>query len=206
MKKIMRKMLKDNDGLSLVEVLVSMALMSLVMSIAVVMMVNGSRFFERQSAQIDLQNESQIVSNYLSECIMEATAFEKITTGPQIAIKLFDEDADASNKRTLVYNVDTKSLYLVNGEVDPSLYETEGYLISKRVSDFTISYSTYVDEADPLVEGDVDETLIRNPLKVYMTYTLYTTIAQRNFEVTANCRNQLLELKDEADIYRATNR
>ena len=66
----------DNRGISLIELMVSVAIMSIVMLIATGMLTNASRFFEKQAAQVELQNEAQVITNYLSESVMEASGME----------------------------------------------------------------------------------------------------------------------------------
>lgn len=160
--------MKNNKGFSLIELIVSIAIMSIVLVIATTMMTNASRFFERQSAEVELQNEAQIVTNYLSEAFMEATAMEctaesftesggllKMSGAMTIVLygtKTDDTGAvsvDGKGEQRVIYltpNADgmTYSLYMVSFDSEDAIpssstYTAPGYLISDNVSTVVIS-------------------------------------------------------------------
>ncbi|MCR5216505.1 MAG: prepilin-type N-terminal cleavage/methylation domain-containing protein [Lachnospiraceae bacterium] len=132
----LREKLKlDNQGVTLVELLVSVAIMSIVMLIATNMIVNGATFFERQSTLVEIHDESTVISNYLSESIMEATAITVLFNGDEDGsgtdanqipdstnttarltgsgyLVLCDGTEDKGDKRVLVYDRENTSLYV----------------------------------------------------------------------------------------------
>lgn len=78
----------DNRGITLIEVLVSIAIMGIVSSMISAIMLGGTNFFRKQSATIDLQNESQIITASISAAILEGTDFtiekEKMMDGRRV--------------------------------------------------------------------------------------------------------------------------
>ncbi len=221
----------DNRGISLIELMVSVAIMSIVMLIATGMLTNASRFFEKQAAQVELQNEAQVITNYLSESVMEASGMEfEITdtsTGAGV-YRLYGVDAvtgDLTGKgdqRVLYYDAAATSLYMVSFSAtdaipDPTTYASIGYLISDDIRYFymdvdkgavTDPNETTATEADgtPVVELGV-----RNPITCSIKFTLAHNSASADFELTADCRNRLSEVLitkngDPTEVYKAYDR
>ena len=65
----------DNKGITLIEVLIGIAIMGIVSSMISAIMVGGTNFFRKQSATIDLQNDSQLITSSMSAAILEGTNF-----------------------------------------------------------------------------------------------------------------------------------
>lgn len=201
----------NNKGMTLVEVMVGVFLTALVMSIATTIMINSARYFERQSAQIDIQNESQVVTNYLSEAFMEATAYEEISDGTVTAIRLY-RDGTSENSRLVVYDAANTSLYVASftplaaGPASlPNIAAVAGFMIEEyRISDHVRDFAVTIEksEIDPPETPDPADTdpadgqyYIRNPFNAYITYTLVKEKATREFELYATCRNRLEYLR-----------
>lgn len=201
----------NNKGMTLVEVMVGVFLTALVMSIATAMMISSSRNFERQSAQIDIQNESQVVTNYLSEAFMEATAYEEVSDGTIVAIRLYD-DEKSENSRLVIYDAANTSLYVASfsaASAGPTSlpdvsavagYMVEEYRISDHIRDFAVTIEkSEIDPPETPDPADPDpasgQYYIRNPFNAYITYTLFKEKATREFELYATCRNRLEYLR-----------
>lgn len=205
--------MKNNKGISLIELVVAIGIMSIVMLIITEMLVNATRFFERQSSNVELQNEAQIVTNYLTEAIMEANGMEfDNVTG---VYKLFTTAPGAGGtdtyatgkgeKRILYYDSANTSLYVVVFNVsdpipDSSTFARDGYLISKQVEGFNISFAKadIMDDStteDPSTGATAaPEKGVINPVKVDIEFRLRHNLAAANFEITADCRNHLNEV------------
>ena len=70
-----RDRFSDNRGITLIEVLIGIAIMGIVSSMISAIMVGGTNFFRKQSATIDLQNDSQLITSSMSAAILEGTNF-----------------------------------------------------------------------------------------------------------------------------------
>ena len=79
----------NNKGFTLTEVLVALAVSSVVITIVIAFISQGSRFYKTQSNTINLQNELQETSNVITDALQEAT-FLSITS-------------DSKNKKLEVY-------------------------------------------------------------------------------------------------------
>lgn len=221
----------NNKGVSLIELLVSVAIMSIVMLIATAMLTNASRFFEKQSAQIELQNEAQVITNYLTEAVMEASGMEFIITDTSTGsgiYKLYGVDVDTGDltgkgdQRLLYYDASTYSLYIVSFDAadpipDPSTYASIGFLISDQIKYFSmdVDKGPVTDPNEPTAtEADgtpIVETGVRNPITCNIKFTLAHNIVSSDFELTADCRNHLSEVtitkgSDPTEIYKAYDR
>ena len=63
----------NNKGFTLIEVLVALAVSSVVITIVIAFISQGSRFYKTQSNTINLQNELQETSNVITDALQEAT-------------------------------------------------------------------------------------------------------------------------------------
>lgn len=70
-----QNIVSDNKGITLIELLIGIAIMGIVSSMISVIMVGGTNFFRKQSATIDLQNDSQLITASMSSAILEGTGF-----------------------------------------------------------------------------------------------------------------------------------
>lgn len=172
-------MRENNKGVSLIELVVSIGIMSIVLVIASAMIINASKYFEKQMASVELQNEAQIIINYLTETIMEATDMNFTVTDASTGAGVYEfykkneETGLATAKgsqRVLHYYYDATAvspkmrhlLYMVSfdtGTAAPAISygsdEAKMYLISDEITEFNITFD-YGEEATP--ESIVDLT------------------------------------------------
>lgn len=215
-------MKNNNKGFSLIELIVSVALMSIIMIIATGMLTSAARYFEKQSAMVELQNEAQLVTNYLSEAIMEASAMEITTDAAgNGTYKLYKTDSKG-NQRIMYFDQATTSLYMVtfkdNLEPGSASYADTGFLVSDEVQSMTLSFDYGVETSpeeiagaseeaedggvgvtpgEPAEPGDPEEPtvyVVRNPLKVKIVFEIVHGKASSEFEISASCRNTLDEV------------
>ncbi len=208
----------NNKGLSLIELVVSLGVMSILMALATTLMLSASKYFETQAARTELQNEAQLITNYLTTTIMEATdmnfTITDASTGAGV-FEFYEKDATTGNatgkgsQRVLHFYPDMNMLYMVSFEsgVAPTItYGDESarmYLISDEITSFRMSFD-YGEETNPdaVVEADPDDMLaatledtttyiVKNPIRVYVEFTMKHNGATSNFEISADCRNTL---------------
>ncbi|MGN0514695.1 MAG: type II secretion system protein J [Lachnospiraceae bacterium] len=210
----------NNKGISLIEMIVSIGVMSILMVLATTMLTNAARFFEKHSAIVDLQNEAQIVTNYLSEAVMEATRmdFTQAPSGGVDCYKFFKEGSKG-NQRILYFDQSNTSLYMYTfqGVVDETTLtdfntlsdaQKRNYLISNEVTAFEIKLDKYV-ETPPVSPPDpapAPVDLVKNPIKANITFTIEHANITRSFSITADCRNILDYVVIDGTTIEAVNR
>lgn len=185
----------NNKGFSLVEVLVVVAMSSILASLVVVIMTNSSTFFRKQSTQIDLSNESQIVTSQLNEAFMEATAYEYTDMGGgSFQIVLYD--ATAKNmKRTLYYDKANTTLYLAGGTAEP--VNSEGFALSHYVTNCIIE----IDEVSKVYDSSHVLSTYSNPLMINVDALFEHVNEKKTLELSIRVRNTLEKIKIDTTEY-----
>jgi prepilin-type N-terminal cleavage/methylation domain-containing protein len=107
----------NNKGFSLVEVLVALAVSSVVIVMIGALMSNGSFLFKSENNKINLQNELQMVDSFVSETMLEAKALH--------VVAWYDNMARVST--TLVYTGDRNSSMELLPVAPTNYYENKEY-------------------------------------------------------------------------------
>lgn len=132
-------MKKNNRGFTLVELLIAVAIFSLVFASASSIMIFTSKSFAKANADAGIQREAQLVVNQIGDMIIDSTG-----------------DID------FVDGTDSKELIMYNQQNDGS-YLKESVLWSK--SDNTIKYSKYQASYDSVNDRfDIGSTIASNEL------------------------------------------
>jgi prepilin-type N-terminal cleavage/methylation domain-containing protein len=205
----------NNKGVTLIELIVATGIMSVLMMTATGMLVGATKYFEKETAAVELQNEAQIVTNYITECVMEATAMDFTVSDDktQGTFKLYKEGSK-EDQRILYFTSDGTnpgSLYMVTfqDDTEPAVYADEKYLLSDELMDFTVEVETATatdptaDPADPTAEP---EMVVGNPVKLKIEFTIKHGVATSKFEITASCRNRLDKVTINGTEYKALDR
>lgn len=72
----MKNMNQENRGITLIEVLVSIAIMGIVSSMISVLLMSGMKYFRKQGAVLELQNDAQLIANSMTVAVLEGTGFK----------------------------------------------------------------------------------------------------------------------------------
>ena len=140
---------KNNDSITLVELIISMAITAIVLSMIALIISTAAKSFKSTNEDVNLQMEAQVTINQLSTILMEAS---EITTGSAILPdkKYLIKGSVDSTCYAVYLKTDTNRLYLIpadgiNGEdiadsIDPTeTTETEYlYLMAEYVTDINI--------------------------------------------------------------------
>lgn len=190
----------NNKGISLTELLVTIAVSGIVFTIIVAFLSSGMRFFNRQSNTINLQNELQLVSNQLTETFQEAGAFNVETTpagadipaSAKIITGIVPEDGDITGNGRYVY-WDGNSLYIMDSlNIDED--KMEGYCISHYVTDFKVEIN---EECKVYTNNGISNpelSYLTNPVVVTFTVTVADNDEDRTTTLTCKIRNTLNEV------------
>ena len=194
----------NNKGFTLTEVLVALAVSSVVITIVIAFISQGSRFYKTQSNTINLQNELQETSNVITDTLQEATFLSIISDSKNLKVytgsydikegkKLFTSDKGSSRyilrDGTGIYVFDKADLNYVTEKDKP------GYRYSDNIEAITISVSdkckTKVGESEVITQPVM--------LDVYIKVTHNDTSRFENKTITL--RNKIGSLEVNGELY-----
>ena len=194
----------NNKGFTLIEILVALAVSSVVITIVIAFISQGSRFYKTQSNTINLQNELQETSNVITDTLQEATYLSIISDSKNLKVytgsydikegkKLFTSDKGSSRyilrDGTGIYVFDKADLNYVTEKDKP------GYRYSDNIEAITISVSdkckTKVGESEVITQPVM--------LDVYIKVTHNDTSRFENKTITL--RNKIGSLKVNGELY-----
>lgn len=208
----------NNQGFSLVELLVALAISGIVIVMISLLIVNSSNLFNNENRNIDLQNEFQVVDGFLSETLMEAKtidivdnsdgdqtltlytgtrgsgeALEPVTTEPIEAATTDAATASITTERIITFKPDSNSLYITKSK-EASL--TKGNRISSSVKKFKVSIDdsckTYKEVENSIThETTLEHTGYANPIILNIELNVSNEKSDKTEVVKITVRNQL---------------
>lgn len=138
---------KNNKGMTLIELIISMAISAIILSMIIMIISSASKSFRRTNDEVNLQLEAQTTINQLSNLAMEASKIEKsLNIPPPIEDKYIITSLPKSY--AILFIKDVQRLYLIDEDTpsaaDAAAYsDTEDfrakYLMAEYVDEFTIS-------------------------------------------------------------------
>lgn len=151
----MKNLLKNNKGLSLVELLVSVVILSFVMAGVGTMLVIMSSNFASSNSEVQVQESVQSTFTLVSDIVKEAqisgnvNAIQPETNGYTIFVQNFDGNGTNSDGKAFVYHLKydatDKALYLytendveVSGVTAASLTDKANHILADHVDSFSI--------------------------------------------------------------------
>ncbi len=192
----------DNKGMSLMELLIAVAIASVVSLLIVTMMTSSSTMFRRESEVIDVQNDLQVVQNQVRDALMEAKEISIVKSGDSVRIYTGAVDT-ATNKLTSEGNTGTECIITYKDDVLylSNSYMTDipkGYILSENVTDFDISiagtpieYTEEITDSNGNYVGSVDKEYYDNPISVDVTLKVGTGSNAKNADMTVKLRNKV---------------
>lgn len=205
----------ENKGFSLVELVVTIAIFSIVSIVIGGFLVASSRAYSVSANELDIQEEAQLVANQIQEMIldtaigisykyvvMDATGSElndymnndlEIPVGQMDKKELWIYSQDGYNR--IYWNKDTNEIYLTQyekistGGFQPADGMTDtGVILGEYVSDFSVDLSQVASER--LVSFDIEFKKPNNN----RDYTVSRTVS---------LRNNVLTNKNKEEVYNA---
>lgn len=195
----------NNKGFTLTEVLVALAVSSVVITIVIAFISQGSRFYKTQSNTINLQNELQETSNVITDALQEATflsitsdsknkklevytgSYEKTKEGKKLFTSVKGSSRYILRDGTGIYVFDKADTGYITEEDKP------GYRYSNNIEEITVNIS------DKCKTEVADSEVITQPvmLDVYIKVTHNDTSRFENKTITLRNKIQSLEVNDE---------
>lgn len=182
---------RNNGGFSLVELLIAMAILGVVSLVIYSFMNTGARFYQRTSADADIQSEAQLVANTISDLIVDCEvniSYDKeVSNGSAGGTLSFSErvlEISNSDYQFLVFREDDNLFYLERRPDPSNLTQYEAYnvdnsqLLAQNVTEFEVDLTR--------VSGKGNG---KNIVTFYMTYEKGGRSYSGNYQV--NLRNDI---------------
>ena len=136
----MRKIRKNNQGLTLVELLVTFAILLIVMGSIITFLVTTTTLFKSSSTETNIQNEAQLASNRIHDMLISASA----------GVTYYYVDGSSGNKSQVYQDpasgtASAKALYIYNWEDNPAAGASE---YGKKVMIYCIIFNPAKEELD----------------------------------------------------------
>lgn len=140
----------DNKGVTLVELIVVMAIGAIVALIAFSFLHDSTRFYNKVSAEVDIQMEAQTTYNQIRDLVMNAeigvVAFGMPTSSEDRKLTVGGKDYRAlviynkNNIQAIIYNPTNKKLYLVVDTRNIVKYGNQAHIVEcvDKISDVNL--------------------------------------------------------------------
>ena len=192
----------NNKGFTLTEVLVALAVSSVVITIVIAFISQGSRFYKTQSNTINLQNELQETSNVITDTLQEAT-YLSITSNSK-NLEVYTGSYEIKEGKKLFTSVKGSSRYILRDGTGIYVFDKAdtdyinekdkpGYRYSNNIEEITVNIS------DKCKTEVADSEVITQPviLDVYIKVTHNDTSRFENKTITLRNKIQSLEVNGE---------
>lgn len=140
-----KKCLKDKKGLSLVELLCAIAILSIVSTMIGSTLVISSRSYASGTTEIEVQQETQFLSNQIADLIIDATSDVN-----------YEDNVLSINQNTTKYNIiykpEEQNVYYQDSD-----YGEELHLLANNITNFKADTSEYEDNGIVRLEISVEK-------------------------------------------------
>lgn len=193
----------NNKGLSLVEVLVALAIASIVATLIMSLVTSGSRFYRKQSNSIDLQNELQETSNKVADALMEATELYVSEQSGMLVIKTGDFSGTSKVKPKCIIWVKPHDdvsgmVYVMDTDAPLSMDDAyDGYCMSKYVSDFSLKIDDSclkLDDDGNIVYDALGNKIYEQPIVLNVSIKVSNDNESKQDSKTITLRNRITAL------------
>lgn len=171
----MMKFLKNNRAFTLIEVLISIGILGIAISIIGSFFLSNIKTFNNSDTQIELQYQLQILTSRFSEIEYEVQRVEKASFNSDKCTKLVFKE-DGSNNYLIFEHKDTKIFYTKSTNPnDPATTEFCNYIDSLKIKPVTKPNYTDLDLVEwNRVKGiDIEITVTKDGKSLNSNSTIY---------------------------------
>lgn len=185
----------NNKGFTLTEVLVALAVSSVVITIVIAFISQGSRFYKTQSNTINLQNELQETSNVITDTLQEATYLSITSNSKNLEVYTGSYEIKAVKGSSRYILRDGTGIYVFDKADTQYITDKDkpGYRYSNNIEAITVSIN------EKCKTNVADSEVITQPvmLDVYIKVTHNDTSRFENKTITLRNKIQSLEVNGE---------
>lgn len=145
---------RNNKGMSLIELIISMAISAIVVLMVVSFIGAAFRVFRSTNDEVNLQMEAQTVMNQLVNLTMEAKSITvKYETAEDDRYRIDTSNTTGYHWAVVIYHKTKKKLYLAKlSTTDPEAYKTVTYTEDKNLmAEFIESFAINAVDGDSSV-------------------------------------------------------
>lgn len=172
-----------NAGLSLVELLIALAIGMIVVSAVLLLIVQGTNSYRRQTLTSQLQEDANITMNQISDAVMEADRL-------QVSVSDSDTRSTASfqiNESTVyIYDMEQRTLYVRTGQSGSAATDS---VLCQNVAAFHVQLVAGSVKREEVLSGVTKITGIYNPVQVKITIEVSADNINRKISRVTGVRN-----------------
>ncbi len=176
MKRKLNQLKENNKGFTLVELLVSIALVSVVSVGVFGLLLSGSKSFNNISYSLRLQVESQLALTQMKEYIIDADA-GIAWNNAQKTLYIVNKD---DTKPLTVIKLQDGCIYLRCSEIIENIPDTDWNILTEHVEDLDFSFAPMTGDPPAVATTPTELTLTLKMKRESKEYTGTQTIALRN--------------------------
>lgn len=134
-------MIRDDRGMTLVELMIALAVSTIVIIGATVFLSTSQTSYQREKTRIDLQQEAQIATTQISNLLLEAKSTETKVhpTSGKLVLRIYGTPSGGSIEINEIYQDDNNTLRMnrmvTNGGID-YVYSYQNELLADYVDEF----------------------------------------------------------------------
>lgn len=204
--------MERNKGLSLVELLITIAILSIVLVIAVSFMMTGSRSFTKGNADSNVQKEAELTVNQIEDMIIDINGgVSKTDDAAKTEVTMYHAEDDGSGtmlytKSAVTWNKSDHNIYCSKWEVSydastgtyvDNATDYENQLLAEHVTSFDVDLS---DTMTTKAMDGTTQTIVKSVL-VKVGYDDGTGIVDYATSPVITLRNRMLLSSNPANIF-----
>ncbi|MBD5480975.1 MAG: prepilin-type N-terminal cleavage/methylation domain-containing protein [Lachnospiraceae bacterium] len=195
-----------NQGLTLVEVIIAVAIMSIVLFTALQVVLNASKMYTKTSESVDAQTEAQLLESQLNNLIVDAeySVYAQESSDPDTTVT--DVSGFSADAYIKVFN-NSLAYYIAWNRADSKVYYLEKNVADGSVEELSEAEKSGFGNWYLMGEGVIgfspDSSHIAEKQRI-VTIKIQVNKGDVNYETIQNIslRNNVLESNDLDEIYR----
>lgn len=193
-----------NKGYSLVEVIITIAIMTIVLGCILQLVVSGTKMYTKTSVNVDVQTEAQLLESQLNNLIVDAERGVYAKAKDESGAALVDTSGFSSDGYIKVFNV-SAAYYIAWDESSQKVFYLEKAVTDGNIEELTESEKTITNWSlmgEGVTKFIPDTSHVTQDQRL-VTVKLEVAKGQGRYATVQNIclRNNVLESNDTASIY-----